>query len=535
MQAQATAGSNGHPAGLVDQGPPYDADAEAHVLASLLVLPAELPNVNNLRTSVVASLSDDDFFLPQHRAVFGGMKRLVDADKPLDLLLLANEIKTAGDWELVGGTSGLHKLIATEATGAHVEYYADILRDKRRERRNYRFALRLNDQVRDALPWNDVQGFIAQYLEDVATERLVGEQRFQMLTPAELASISPDVPYLIPNALPEAQPGTFVAGSKMLKTTLACDQIIAGALGGAWCGYFRAARLFRSWFLSGESGDATIAETCRRIALKAGKKLEDIKDFRYGATLPQLSNPADVAELGRMVRGEGIESLLLDPLMLMADFGGREGSIFAFGPMGRRVAEEICGKSKCALTIIHHATQAKAKAKDYSPPSLNDASWAGIEQFSRFWILLNRREAYQDGSGQHRLWLSTGGSAGHGGLFHLDIDEGTRATPGGRFWDARVTPANEAESREADRRAAAASDRENRVRHEHQRKIVEALTATPSGETKRTLRSLTGLNEANFGQAVLALMLAGEVEQCEVRKHTAMHDGYRLKTTPKDR
>jgi hypothetical protein len=224
--------------------------------------------------------------------------------------------------------------------------------------------------------------------------------------------------------------------------------------------------------------------------------------------------------------------LVLDPMYLCMDLEGREGSLFAVGKMLRRVAD-VCSKHKCSLIIVHHASQAKAKKGDYSPPTINDASWAGFEQFGRAWILLGRREAYRDGSGEHRLWLSTGGSAGHGGLYHLDIDEGTRATQGGRYWDTHVTAAVEAANVEAEQRAAASVERDHRRRDEHRQKLLDALKLCPKGDTRRSLRTATGLNDANFTEAVTELIREGKVELCEVKKHTSTHDGYRLVATTK--
>ncbi|MCA8997350.1 MAG: hypothetical protein KDA80_10190, partial [Planctomycetaceae bacterium] len=72
------------------------------------------------------------------------------------------------------------------------------------------------------------------------------------------------------------------------------------------------------------------------------------------------------------------------------------------------------------------------------------------QEFFRQWMILNRREQYEPGSGMHRLWFSTGGSAGHSSLIGLDIFEGIFDPQGTqpRGWDVNVLKAQEVISSE---------------------------------------------------------------------------------------
>ncbi len=62
---------------------------------------------------------------------------------------------------------------------------------------------------------------------------------------------------------------------------------------------------------------------------------------------------------------------------------------------------------------------------------LADIAWSGFAEFARQWLLLSRREPYIDGTGEHRLYLRSGGSAGHSALIHLDASEGIQPN---RHW-----------------------------------------------------------------------------------------------------
>src|SRR5690606_21499663 len=58
--------------------------------------------------------------------------------------------------------------------------------------------------------------------------------------------------------------------------------------------------------------------------------------------------------------------------------------------------------------------------------------------FARQWMLVQRRQNYQPGSGQHRLRLTLGGAAGQGGEWGVDIEEGRLQDPGGRSWQVTL-------------------------------------------------------------------------------------------------
>ncbi len=131
----------------------------------------------------------------------------------------------------------------------------------------------------------------------------------------------------------------------------------------------------------------------------------------------------------------------------------------------------------------------------YDPPELADAAWSGWAEWARQWLLLNRREKFDpDSNGEHKLWFAVGGSAGHSGLWGLDIEEGRRDAPEGRYWDVSVRPAS-------DVRAEAKDDRQAERRREKAAKfekdldaVAEALDAYPDGATRTRLREHCGMS-----------------------------------------
>ncbi len=108
---------------MLDRAPPCDKSAEAGVLGSILLL----PDVANDLTLI---LRPDDFYDDANRKLYGHMMAMFDAGIKIDVMLLVNRLKQAGDYELVGGSAYLASLAHSVANAAHAQYYAEIVRSK---------------------------------------------------------------------------------------------------------------------------------------------------------------------------------------------------------------------------------------------------------------------------------------------------------------------------------------------------------------------------------------------------------------------
>jgi hypothetical protein len=324
--------------------------------------------------------------------------------------------------------------------------------------------------------------------------------------------------YLIDGALVARQPCILAGGKKTLKTSLLIDLGMSLAMGGCFLGRLKVNRACRVGIMTGESGLATIQETARRIAAAAGYNLPDVAGLVFSEDLPQFGSIAHQEALGRFIRNDELEIIGVDPAyMCIPDCD--HSSIFSVGPVLRAVSQ-VCQENGALLLICHHAK--KTKTDPFAPMELEDISWAGFQEFARQWLLVGRRELYQPGTGNHRLWLSAGGSAGHSDLWAVDISEGTRKTEGGRFWQVDVMPATEAradsqarqeESRRqrADERAAAALDSDRR-------EIVKAAARMKTPQTKRDLRTLAAVGHGRFDRAFASLAGDGTLQAAEITK-----------------
>jgi replicative DNA helicase len=107
----------------LDRLPPQNVEAERSVLGSLL-------RDNSVIGDVVQIVRTENFYSDAHQKIFAAIIGLYDTGKPVDLVVLAEELKQRGHLEDVGGYAALAALWGAEPTAANALYYARIVRDK---------------------------------------------------------------------------------------------------------------------------------------------------------------------------------------------------------------------------------------------------------------------------------------------------------------------------------------------------------------------------------------------------------------------
>lgn len=113
------------PAGKV---PPQNVDAEMSLLGAVLIDDEVLADISE-------HVNSKDFYDKRHGVIFGGMMRLYEKHRPVDLLTLTEELQRKKELESVGGSAYLTELTNYVPTAAHAEAYAELVSQKAIRRR----------------------------------------------------------------------------------------------------------------------------------------------------------------------------------------------------------------------------------------------------------------------------------------------------------------------------------------------------------------------------------------------------------------
>ena len=95
--------------------------------------------------------------------------------------------------------------------------------------------------------------------------------------------------------------------------------------------------------------------------------------------------------------------------------------------------------------FVHHAKKNALNVQTRQPLEMSDMQGAGVTEYFRQWMLLDRRKRYDPAiPGDHKMWISGGGSSGHSYEHALDIYERTVDGEGPTGWSAALSSSHAA-------------------------------------------------------------------------------------------
>ena len=142
--------------------PPQNIDAEESIISAVLLDNYTLLNILDI-------LSAEDFYRTAHQKIFKTIIEMSHKNEPIDLVTLANALKSNNQLDEIGGAVFLAKLMDTAPIPANAVEYAKIIRDNASLRRMIKAASDISNQCFDnTASVDDVIDFAESTIFDIA-------------------------------------------------------------------------------------------------------------------------------------------------------------------------------------------------------------------------------------------------------------------------------------------------------------------------------------------------------------------------------
>ncbi len=123
--------------------PPQALDVEEAVLGALML-------ERDAYVTVADIIDTDSFYKDEHRKIFEAIKYLSTHERPVDLLMVTQEMKNRSQLEEVGGPLYITQLTSRVASAAHIEFHARIIAQKYIQRELIRVSSEIQAKAYDS-------------------------------------------------------------------------------------------------------------------------------------------------------------------------------------------------------------------------------------------------------------------------------------------------------------------------------------------------------------------------------------------------
>ena len=149
--------------------PPQAVELEEAVIGAIML-------EKEAAIAVLDILKPESFYKDAHQKIYRAIIDLSMADKPIDMLTLADELRKTKTLEEVGGHSYLAHLTSQVASAAHVEFHARIIAQKYLQRELIRVSTDIQHKAYDdTIDVNDLLDYSEKELFDIAAGNIKRE------------------------------------------------------------------------------------------------------------------------------------------------------------------------------------------------------------------------------------------------------------------------------------------------------------------------------------------------------------------------
>ncbi len=103
--------------------PPHSIESEQSVLGSLLL-------DNDAMDRIAGQVGEEDFYRADHRMIWHHIAKIIDANKPADVVTVAEALESSGQLDNAGGLGYLIALAQETPSSANILRYAEIVRSR---------------------------------------------------------------------------------------------------------------------------------------------------------------------------------------------------------------------------------------------------------------------------------------------------------------------------------------------------------------------------------------------------------------------
>jgi replicative DNA helicase len=389
-----------------DKLPPHSIEAEQCLLASMM-LDTELVG------QVISMISRDAFYLADHQIIFSIILQLYEANRPIDAVILREELSKRGQLEEIGGTAYLAEILNTVPSAANGMHYAQIVRDKSLLRQ---LIAASNDALREAYSPHEKVDEIIDRAEkrvfEIADKKVSGNmtglgeiamQVYEMLENSTRRGL-PTGFYELDDMLNGLQGGEMIivaARPSMGKTAFAMNLVEAIASAG------HAVAVFSLEMSKQQLAQRMMCSRAQIDSQRVRKGLLSPNEFRRLAQMvnemhkmpiwvddaPGLTILELRAKCRRLKQQHDIKAVMIDYMQLMDNPGpeSRQQQISEISRGIKAVAREL-NIPVIALSQLNRASE----GRDGHRPRMSDLRESGsIEQDADVIMLLHREDYYR--------------------------------------------------------------------------------------------------------------------------------------------
>ncbi|MBW6535405.1 MAG: replicative DNA helicase, partial [Mariniphaga sp.] len=149
--------------------PPQAIEVEEAVLGALML-------ERDAYVTVADLLDTPSFYKEEHQKIFEAIKELSSNEKPVDLLMVTQELKDREQLEEIGGPGYITQLTRRVASAAHLEFHARIIAQKYIQRELIRVSTEIQAKsYDDSMDVDDLIDFSESSLFQVAERNIKKE------------------------------------------------------------------------------------------------------------------------------------------------------------------------------------------------------------------------------------------------------------------------------------------------------------------------------------------------------------------------